>query len=343
MLPESMYRYIWQVSRAGQIHICILTAIIAPLSMVPLELQRRIVDGVLKDGGGGLDMLLLLGGAYIGVVLIQNGAKYLLNITKGRVLEQVARDIRLKMFGLICHRRPAADEWGRIQPVDSGTTVSVLAAESEAVGGFASESFSVPMLQFGTIVWVMGYLIWVQPLIAAFAILVYAVQVFTVPKVQETINRLARLRTRTIRRLGRCAAEDVGQKQADECTAHAGRLIDHAYRMRMQIYRRKFFLTFLGNVLDATGPIAALTVGGWMVIHGQTEISTLVVFISGFQKISDPWDVLITFYRTMSTARVTYGLVADTLADESDSLSGPHRAHARRRRRGHHEEIVGAG
>jgi len=40
----------------------------------------------------------------------------------------------------------------------------------DCVGGFASESFSVPMLQIGTIVWVMGYLLWVQPLIAAFAI-----------------------------------------------------------------------------------------------------------------------------------------------------------------------------
>jgi len=341
MLPKSMYRYIWQVSRQGQIHICILTAIIAPLSMVPLELQRRIVDGVLKEHGGALQMLLLLGAAYVAVVLIQNGAKYLLNVTKGRVLEDVARDIRLKMFGLACNRAPSADEWGRVQPVDSGTTVSVLAAESEAVGGFASESFSVPMLQIGTIVWVMGYLLWVQPLIAAFAILVYAVQVFTVPRVQETINRLARLRTRTIRRLGRAAAEDVGHKQAEECTAHAARLIDHAYHMRISIYRRKFFLTFLGNVLDASGPIAALVVGGWMVIHGQTEVSTLVVFISGFQKISDPWDVLITFYRTMSTARVTYGLVADTLAAESDSHSAPQRAHALRRRRARHE-IVGA-
>ena len=340
MLPQSIYRYIWQVSRQGQIHICVLTAIIAPLSMAPLELQRRIVNGVLKDGSGGIEMLLLLGGAYVAVVLIQNGAKYLLNITKGRVLEDVARDVRLKMFRRL-EAEPEVDAWGRVQAADSGTAVSVLAAESEAVGGFASESFSVPMLQLGTIVWVIGYLIWVQPLIAAFAIVVYAVQVFTVPKVQETINRLAWLRTRTIRRLGRYAAEDIGVKSPAECTVHAQRLIDHAYHMRLSIYRRKFFLTFLGNVLDAAGPIAALTVGGWMVIHGQTEVSTLVVFISGFQKISDPWDVLITFYRTMSTARVTYHLVADTLSGRNDSLSTAGRAHARRRRARH--EIVGAG
>src|SRR5215813_12876113 len=115
MLPQSIYRYIWQVSRKGQIHICILTAIIAPLSMAPLELQRRIVNGVLKDGSGAIDMLLLLGAAYIAVVLIQNGAKYLLNVTKGRVLEDVARDIRLKVFHLMCNRGPAADEWGRVQ------------------------------------------------------------------------------------------------------------------------------------------------------------------------------------------------------------------------------------
>ena len=324
MLPTSLYRYIWHTSRTGQIHICILTAIIAPMSMAPLELQRRIVDSAVK--GGNLRLLVLLGVAYLAVILIQNGAKYLLNVTKGLVLEEVARDIRRKVFRAL-DREPVTDAWGRVQLADQGTTISVLAAESENVGGFASESFSVPLLQIGTILSVVGYLLWVQPLIAAFAVVIYLPQAFTVPKVQNTINRLARLRTRTIRRLSHHAAsaESISPELR---RANADRLIEHAFTTRMSIYRRKFLLTFLGNALDALGPIAVLVVGGWMVIHGKTEISTLVVFISGFQKISDPWDVLINFYRTASTARITYALVADALAEPADSPSEPLRAHA---------------
>ena len=324
MLPTSLYRYIWRVSRTGQIHICILTAIIAPLSMVPLELQRRIVDEALT--GHSVQLLALYGAAYLAVVLLQNGAKYVLNTTKGRVLEEVARDIRRKVFLMLENPR-AVDEWGRAIAIDHGTTVSVLAAESENLGGFASESFSVPLLQAGTIASVIGYLLWVEPLIAAFAFLIYLPQAVTVPRVQNVINRLARLRTRTIRQLGHVAADSDDVPPAER-RAHAERLIDHAFQTRISIYWRKYFLTFLGNVLDALGPIAVLMIGGWMVIHGQTEVSTLVVFISGFQKIADPWDVLINFYRTVSIARVSYRLVADVLAETPDSPARPLPAHA---------------
>ena len=57
-----------------------------------------------------------------------------------------------------------------------------------------------------------------------------------------------------------------------------------------------------------------LGVGGWYVIHGQTSVSTLVVFISGFQRIADPWDQLINFYRTAQIAQTKYRLFARTLA-----------------------------
>jgi ABC-type multidrug transport system fused ATPase/permease subunit len=292
--------------------------------MAPLELQRRIVNEALK--GGSLKLLALYGALYLVVVLIQNGAKYLLNVTKGRVLEDVARDIRRKMF-LTLDTPQAQDEWGRALAVDRGTTVSVLAAESESLGGFASESFSVPLLQAGTILSVVGYLLWVQPLIAAFAFVIYLPQAFTVPKVQNTINRLARIRTRTIRRLGHVAA-DAEDRAPEDRRASAERLIAHAYATRISIYWRKYFLTFLGNVLDAIGPIVVLMVGGWMVIHGRTQVSTLVVFISGFQKIADPWDVLINFYRTVSIARVSYRLVAEVLDRAPDSPTPPLPAHA---------------
>jgi len=325
-LPASLYRYIWRTSRVGQIHICILTAIVAPMSMLPLELQRRIVDGALK--GGSMQLLLILGAAYLAVVLIQNGAKYALNVTKGRVLEEVARDVRRRVFRLLDRRGSVVDEWGRAQPTDHGTTISVLAAESESVAGFASESFSVPLLQAGTILSVIGYLLWVQPLIAAFAVVIYLPQAITVPRVQTTINRLSQLRTRTIRRLGRVALGESDTGTAIEGIAVAEKLISHAFDTRMAIYRRKYLLTFLGNALDAIGPIAVLMIGGWMVIRGQTEVSTLVVFISGFQKIADPWDVLITFYRTASTAHITYALVADALVLPADSPSEAVAAHA---------------
>jgi hypothetical protein len=49
-------------------------------------------------------------------------------------------------------------------------------------------------------------------------------------------------------------------------------------------------------------------------------VSTLVVFISGFQKLAEPWDQLTNFYRTASNAHVSYKLVVETLGgEESDA------------------------
>ena len=312
MLPRSLYAFVWTTSRKWQIRVVLLVAIVAPLSMAPLELQRRIIDHAIE----GHDLWLLVGLAaiYLAVLLLQGGLKYLLNITQGRVLEEVTRNIRHR---IIRHQSaPAGDRADGASSIDHGTVVSMLAAESEDVGGFASESLAVPLLQIGTMAWVGGYLVWVEPRIAAFAIILYAPQALLVPRLQRRINRLARRRTAFVRGLGRVAIAlrggTTGGRHGD---AHAQVLVEQILRTRMHTYRLKYFLTFLGNFLDALGPLAVLGLGGYLVIQGHTTVSTLVVFISGFQKLSDPWDQLVTFYRSVSNARVTYNLIVEALRD----------------------------
>jgi ABC-type bacteriocin/lantibiotic exporter with double-glycine peptidase domain len=312
MPPYSLYAYIWRTTRYGQMQICLLTALVAPMAMVPLELQRRIVDDALTSRN--VRELLLLGAGYAAVALVQNGLKYVLNLTKGRVLEDVTRDLRRRILDQVAPRAAgaAAQAAGR---ADDGTTLSILAAEAEDVGGFASESFALPLLQIGTMLFVIGYLLWVQPLIAVMAIVVYLPQAVLVPMVQGTINRLARLRTTVVRRLGHYALGN-GERRPDDRgrrLRHAEHLVERAYATRIRIYYLKYALTFLGNVLDAAGPILVLMVGGYLVIRGQTEVSTLVVFISGFQRLAGPWDELVNFYRTGSNARIAYALVADAI------------------------------
>lgn len=314
MLNPSLYAYIWRATRRDQLRICLLIALVTPLAMVPLELQRRIVD--LAVGKSELWLLAVLGFAYLAVILIQGGLKYVLNLTKGRVLEIVTRDLRIRTLRRVQGQHGSTGTI-RHSAVEDGTIVSMLAAESEEIGGFASESLAVPLLQIGTIAWVVGYLIWVEPKIAVLAVFIYAPQAILVPRMQKVINRLARKRTSLIRKLGHQAIITNGFDDAGALKrqTHARILIQQIFRARIAIYRHKFFLTFLGNFLDSLGPIIVLVVGGYLVIRGQTDISTLVVFISGFQRLSDPWDQLVNFYRTVSNTRVTYDLVVRALSD----------------------------
>jgi ABC-type bacteriocin/lantibiotic exporter with double-glycine peptidase domain len=107
-------------------------------------------------------------------------------------------------------------------------------------------------------------------------------------------------------------------------------MIEMIFKIRMLIYRKKYLLTFLGNFLDSLGPLVVLVVGGYLVMRGEANVSALVVFISGFQKISSPWDQLINFYRSVSNARVTYRLVAEAIDGPGVAAHAPQEALFRR-------------
>ncbi|HWA51250.1 MAG TPA: ABC transporter ATP-binding protein [Dongiaceae bacterium] len=320
-MPKSLYAFIWKTTRRDQVLLCAITLLVAGLSMVPLELQRRIIDDAITNMD--LHGMYLLCGLYLIVLLAQGGLKYLLNVARGSLVERVAYALRQQVFHhLIGAGHPRSDD---AHPVDKGAIVSMTSAEVEEVAGFVGDSISMPLLQAGTAFGTLGYLFWVQPQIAAFAVLLFLPQLFLVPLGQRRINRWAAIHARLLRKLGTVVVSE-GKRQLSP--RHAGRRFNHladgARRTRVLIYRVKFALTFLGNFIDAIGPLIVLTVGGWLVLHGRAQVGTLVVFISGFQKVADPWDQLLTFYRTTSNARTKYRLLTDALpsmppASASDS------------------------
>lgn len=308
-LDRDLYAYVWKESRSRQIIICILTMVLAPLMMVPLEIQRRIVNSALVDKD--VELLVWLCLAYLAIICLQGGVKFTLNMVKGIAVEEIARDIRFRII---------RDTLGRGSPgqavtagVGAGTVVSMLAAETEEVSGFGGEAFGLPLLTGATILYVAGYLLWVEPMIALVAVALYLPQALIVPVTQYSINRLSRLRIVNVRSLGRIAAgfNDVRGTGAS--------IIERIYTLRIAIYLRKFVLAALGNFLDALGPIVVLSFGGYLVIHGTTQVGTLLVFISGLSKIADPWDQLVNFYRSVSNTAVAYDMMRSQIETDAGS------------------------
>ncbi|HKP23199.1 MAG TPA: ABC transporter ATP-binding protein [Dongiaceae bacterium] len=309
-MPKSLYAFIWQSSRRQQVWLVLLTLIVAPMSMVPLELQRRIVDDAIHDQD--LRYMFLLCGLYLVVLLVQGGLKYMLNVYRGSLVERIAFQLRARIFGVLVDEPLKRHEHSIA--ADKGTVVSMTSAEVEEVAGFVGDSISFPLLQAGTTFGTLGYLFWVQPEIAAFAVALFIPQIVIVPLGQRRINRWAAIHTRLLRKVGGViVSSDKKTLSLKHLERRFARLSGGARTTRVLIYRVKFFLTFLGNFIDALGPLIVLAVGGWLVINGRAEVGTLVVFISGFQKVAEPWDQLLTFYRTTSNARIKYRLIADTL------------------------------
>lgn len=301
-LSRDLYLYIWRQSRRRQVFICVLTMILAPLMMVPLELQRRIVNEALPQKDARL--LAILGGIYLGVVCLQGGIKFWLNMLKGMTIETIAKDIRKR---IIDRTRQQSGRTEADAALGAGPAASMLAAETEDVSGFGGDAFGLPLLTGGTIAYVAGYLLWVQPAIAVLAVIIYLPQALIVPVTQYSINRLARLRILNVRSLARIATSLSVWNRVPSPSGSS--VIIRIYDIRIAIYLRKYALAALGNFLDSLGVIIVLVVGGYLVIHGEAQVGTLLVFISGLSKIADPWDELINFYRSVSNTAVAYDMI----------------------------------
>jgi len=300
----SLGRYIWRVSRQQQIGLCLLAAVTFPLTMAPLELQRRIVNDAI--GGQHLRWLLLLGGAYLGVVLLQSALKYALRLWRGRVSEQAIRRMRqqIALHALDRARGQGADA------LEEGEMIPMAAREVERVGGFVGESFSEPVLQAGILLSIIGYMLVVEPVVALISLAFFIPQLIVVPLIQRGLNRRARDKVRTMR--------EFGERIADHelCVAHCDEhddQIERIYANRMSYYRLKFLLKLLVNLFNHLAPLSVLLVGGYFVIEGRTTVGTIVAFISGFERLAEPARQLLAHYRLAAEAQVQYRLLAERL------------------------------
>lgn len=299
-MPRHLYTYVWKVSRTQQIRLCLLTVLIFPLSLAPLELQRRIVDDAIKNGL--TELLWMLGGLYLLSLILHGGLKYARNIYQNRVSEGVIRLLRRRV---VRHEEMQAD-------ADAGTRQSIIASEAELLGAFVGESVSFPFLQAGIVTSIAGYMLIVEPVMAVIAIGFFVPSLLIVPFIQKKVNALAEERTTQARELG----ENVLQEENDRIESSEA-LIETIYGIRIRIFYYKYLMKFLNNLIGHLGPLSILMVGRLLVIQGQTEFGTIVAFISGYERMINPARDLLNFYRRLSAMRVQYRLVRDAASEGS--------------------------
>jgi ABC-type bacteriocin/lantibiotic exporter with double-glycine peptidase domain len=303
---KDLYRYVWKVSGRDQVILSVLSVALFLLELAPLELQRRIVNGAV--GHQKFEIIGLLCLLYITVALVQGSLKLILNVYRGSVSEAANQRLRLEP-NLIAIAR-ASNERG---PEDEGVAISIIVSEVEAVGGFIGSSFSEPLLNGGILLSVFGYMVYMQPMMAVVALLLFCPQFLFIPFLQEAINRRTRLRIETLRAL----SVDIISEAADPAGVRKEKTyrnrISDVYRLNMEIFRRKFGMNFLMNLLHHLGIIGILSVGGWLLLQGKTEVGTVVAFISGLSRMNDPWGDLVNYFRDLTNAGVKYRMIAAAL------------------------------
>jgi ABC-type multidrug transport system fused ATPase/permease subunit len=298
-LPRNVFGYVLATSAVHQLLLLAVTVAVFLLEVVPLELQRRIVNNLVKHRP--YSSVIGLCAVYAGVVAVQGGSKLALNIYRGWVGERARRDLRRRVHSIVetpSRASPAAEA--------QGITISMIVAEVEPVGGFVGESVSEPLLQAGIMASVLAYLVHIDPWMAVAACALFIPQFGFVPLLQTAVNRRTGARIQVLRRLG-IAMIDRTDGVEDE------RRIEQAFALDMAIFKRKFTMNFLMNICTHLQVVSALLVGGWWVYTRQLEIGGVVAFISGITRLQDPWGDLVNYFRDVNVAQIKYRLLADAI------------------------------
>ena len=304
-LPRNVFHYVLATSGLHQLLLLALTVTVFLLEVVPLELQRRIVNDLVKHRP--FSWVIGLCAVYAGTVLVQGGTKLALNIYRGWVGERAKRDLRRRVHTFV-------EAPGATSPAveAQGIAVSMIVAEVEPIGGFVGESVSEPLLQAGIMLSVLAYLIHIDPWMALTAFGIFIPQLVFVPLLQAAVNRRTGARIQVLRRLGIAMIAGAGGVD-DESSRTDDRRIDQAFALDMGIFKLKFSMNFLMNVCNHLQIILALLVGGWWVYTNRLEIGGVVAFISGIGRLNDPWGDLINYFRDINVTQIKYRLLAEAV------------------------------
>lgn len=299
---RSLLRYVWRMSGPHQIWVCLLALVVASLSMVPLELQRRIINDTID--GHDVRLLAVLGAGYVAVLVLQFGLKFGLRLYQNWLSESAVRHCREHLARTHKNRTKSARNAD-----GQGRAVSIIATEVDKVGGFVGEGLSQPVVNFGMLAAIAGYMLAIEPMVAILSFLFLLPQSVIVPIFQSRINRLIETRLTLLRELSDTIVESGDGPIEPENAAVRSRL-GRIYANRIRIYFLKFAMKGSVNLLNGLAPLTVLLVGGYLAMEGETTLGVVVAFMSGFEQLADPLRELLAYYRIAAQANVQHRMIA---------------------------------
>jgi ABC-type bacteriocin/lantibiotic exporter with double-glycine peptidase domain len=293
--------YVLRFTGTHQAGLALLSIAVFLLSAAPLELQRRIVNDLI--GKGSARTILWLAVGYASVALTEQGLKLLLNIYRGWVAESSVRALRTTVY-----EGEVTAALASPSTLDTGVEIAMILEEAEPIGGFIGISVSEPLLQGGILASVIGYMFFLEPRLALLGIAFFIPQMVFVPLLQQAINLRARERILVKREIsGAIAGTSHGNGGGASQTSAIGRV----FSLQMGIYRRKYSMNLLMNLMHHLAVAVVLCVGGWLALDGRIEVGTVVAMVGGLGKLNDPWGDVVNWAREFSVVSVKYRLYAD--------------------------------
>lgn len=308
-MPATILGFVLRSSGRHQAALAVLSVLVFLLSAAPLELQRRVIN-VLVDRGA-FETVLWLAAAYVGVVLSEQSLKLCLNVYRGWVAEDSVRRLR-SLVGEYADRA-TRDVSGE----EAGVEISMVLEEAEPIGGFTGVSLSEPLLQGGVLTSVIIYMLYLDWRMALLGLAFFLPQVVFVPLLQRAINRRAQSRILVKRGISGGLVSRISRRGAGSDSrigwGWTQDPIERVFTLNMGIYRIKFTMNLLMNMMHHLAVGSALCFGGWQVLQGRIEVGTVVAVVAGLGKLNDPWGDIVNWARELAVVGVKYRLFAGVL------------------------------
>ncbi len=346
-MEPNLFKYIWQHSKRDQLFILVLVLLSLPFYFVSLQLPKQIVnDGIEGKGFAGpgstqdfmtlnmpfgetlfgrpvtlfegfeleqMALLFALSFAFLMLVIVNGTFKFVINTLKGQLGERMLRRLRYELTDRVLRFRLA-----HFKKVRQAEVATMVKDEVEPLGGFIGDAFMTPVFLGGQALTAMAFILLQNVWLGSVAAVIVVVQAILIPKLRVRILELGRQRQLVSRRLAGRIGEVVAG--ATEIHAHDTSNFERAeiahrlgtiYRIRYEIFRRKFFVKFLNNFLSQLTPFIFYAVGGYLVIVGQLNIGALVAVIAAYKDLPAPIKELIDWDQQRNDVQIKYDQVID--------------------------------
>ncbi len=342
-LEPTIYRYILKYSKRQQLLLLALTLASFPFLYYSLDLPKTIVNRAIHGETFpqrflGIDFtqipyLMILCALFLILVLINGGFKYCINTFKGQLGERMLRRFRYSLYVRLL-RFPM----NYFHKTSSAQIIPMITVECESLGGFIGDAFVLPLFQGGQLLTIIFFMFMQDAMLGLAAIALYPIQGYIIPRLQRKVNALGKRRVRTVRQVAdrvQEAAAGITEIQANDTVklqlTDFAHILGVIYDIRFEIYRRKFFVKFLNNLIGQLTPFFFYSIGGYLVISGNLSFGALVAVLAAYKDLASPWKELLDFYQNKENTRITYeqiieqfqpsGMVdAGLLLDEPDTV-----------------------
>jgi putative ABC transport system ATP-binding protein len=350
-MQRNLFSYIWRYSRPEQLVILLLVVFAQVFYFLSLSVPKSIVNNgitglAFKDSpttrlgtidftlpgwlGGWhvhlfdgltvdqLTYLVIMSFVFLAAVVVNGQFKKSINTQKGRMGERMLRRLRYELYDRILRFPPA-----HFRKVKQAELATMIKDEVEPLGGFIGDAFVAPMFLGGQALTALIFIMMQNFMLSVIVLVLLGVQMVIIPRLRRPVLVLGRQRQLSARLLaGRIAETADGHSEihvhgaANFERADISERLGHIFRIRFELYNKKFVAKFWNNFLSQATPFAIYLVGGYFAITGQMDVGAVVGVLLAYKDLPSPIKELIDWDQQRQDVQIKYEQVIDQFQPE---------------------------